>query len=144
MVQRQIQSGAVEEEPSYYEEDSQETYEYQENYAEEVYAEESEQSEYAGETYVQEAYEQEEVYAQENYNEQAQYVYADEDNNEYAYYEGNTYAGERASEPYVGSAYAEPVQKQTTGSMDMSQYNTINLQKVVAESMRELFPDDED
>lgn len=29
-------------------------------------------------------------------------------------------------------------------SEDLSQYNTINLQKVVAESMRELFPDDED
>lgn len=38
----------------------------------------------------------------------------------------------------VGSAYHD------TGSIDMSQYNTINLQKVVAESMKELFPDDED
>ena len=29
-------------------------------------------------------------------------------------------------------------------SDDMSQYNTINLQKVVAESMKELFPDDDE
>jgi len=33
---------------------------------------------------------------------------------------------------------------QQTDAIDMSQYNTINLQKVVAESMRELFPEDED
>ncbi len=94
-------------------------------------------------------------------NQEAQYVYADDDNNEYAYYDGNTY---EQSESYVGSVYAnqgeayeqddsyeeaepayeENVPKQSTGSMDMSQYNTINLQKVVAESMRELFADDED
>ncbi len=112
----------------------------QEEYVEEAY----EQTAYGQEEYVEEAYEQT-AYEQEGYTEEAQYVYADEDNNEYTYYEGNTYVNEHAQEePYVGSAYVEPVQKQTTGSLDMSQYNTINLQKVVAESMRELFPDDED
>ncbi len=39
---------------------------------------------------------------------------------------------------------SEEVVAQQTDSIDMSQYNTINLQKVVAESMRELFPEDED
>lgn len=39
---------------------------------------------------------------------------------------------------------AEEVEEQVTDAIDMSQYNTINLQKVVAESMRELFPEDAD
>lgn len=137
LVQRQIQGETVEEEQSYYEEENQEVY--NEEYSQEAY------TEYFDDTYAQDEYQQEDAYAQENYAEEAQYVYADEDNNEYTYYEGNTYTdGEAQEEPYVGSAYAEPVQKQSTGSLDMSQYNTINLQKVVAESMRELFPDDED
>lgn len=137
LVQHQIQGEIVEEEQSYYEEENREVY--NEKYSQEAY------TEYANDTYAQDEYQQEDAYAQENYAEEAQYVYADEDNNEYTYYEGNTYTAEEAQEePYVGSAYAEPVQKQSTGSLDMSQYNTINLQKVVAESMRELFPDDED
>lgn len=137
LVQRQLQGETVEEEQSCYEEENQEVY--NEEYSQEAY------TEYSDDTYAQEEYPQEEAYAQEAYAEEAQYVYADEDNNEYTYYEGNTYAdGEAQEEPYVGSAYTEPVQKQSTGSLDMSQYNTINLQKVVAESMRELFPDDED
>lgn len=137
LVQRQLQGESVEEEQSYYEEENQEVY--SEEYSQEEYAE------YSEEEYAQEAYQQEEAYTQESYTEEAPYVYADEDNNEYAYYEGNSYADEYTQEePYIGSAYTEPVQKQTTGSLDMSQYNTINLQKVVAESMRELFPDDED
>lgn len=57
-------------------------------------------------------------------------------------YADNSYAEDSYRDE--GLAYEEPVQKQTTGSLDMSQYNTINLQKVVAESMRELFPEDED
>lgn len=143
----------------------------QEGYAQDMYAGEAA---YTDDSYAQESYQEEEQYMQEGYNEEAQYVYADDENNEYAYYEGNSYNHEYAQEePYVGSAYTgeqeyagdtayvedsymedsyaeeapvyeETVQKQTTGSLDMSQYNTINLQKVVAESMRELFPDDED
>ncbi len=131
-----------------YAEESQYAYQ-QESYAEEsqyAYQQESyaEESQYA---YQQESYAEESQYAyqQENYTEESQYVYADEDNNEYTYYEGNSNSSVYAQEEgYIGSSYAEPVQKQTTGSLDMSQYNTINLQKVVAESMRELFPDDED
>ena len=131
-----------------YAEESQYAYQ-QESYAEEsqyAYQQESyaEESQYA---YQQENYAEESQYAyqQENYTEESQYVYADEDNNEYTYYEGNSNSSVYAQEEgYIGSSYAESVQKQTTGSLDMSQYNTINLQKVVAESMRELFPDDED
>ncbi len=45
---------------------------------------------------------------------------------------------------YDENSYTEPVNKNTNSSaVDMSQYNTINLQKVVAESMKELFPDDD-
>lgn len=40
---------------------------------------------------------------------------------------------------YQQSSYPPP----SKNSVDMSQYNTINLQKVVAESMKELFPDDD-
>lgn len=142
LVQLQVQND-MEEEQSYYEDEEQVAEHYNEEYSQDTDTEESlyayQQEEYAGETYAQNAYEQ------ESYAEEAQYVYADEDNNEYTYYEGNSSAnGYAQEEAYVGSAYAEPVQKQITGSLDMSQYNTINLQKVVAESMRELFPDDED
>lgn len=142
LVQLQVQND-MEEEQSFYEDEEQVAEHYNEEYSQDTDTEESlyayQQEEYAGETYAQNAYEQ------ESYAEEAQYVYADEDNNEYTYYEGNSSAnGYAQEEAYVGSAYAEPVQKQITGSLDMSQYNTINLQKVVAESMRELFPDDED
>ena len=114
-----------------------------------------------------------EAYMQEQTQENVQYVYADDENNEYAYYERAVPATDEyaQNESYqVGSAYTyedeyiqqndtyqtdmayeeenqtaeEPVQKQTTGSIDMSQYNTINLQKVVAESMRELLSEDAD
>lgn len=160
LVQLQMQSEAVMDEKSYYEEDA-DTQEHNVEYAEDFC--------------VQEGYQEEGQYVQESYTEEAQYVYADDDNNEYAYYEGNNYEnGYGQEDSYIGSAYTseaeyaeqdvsyvdtsytnisyeeeiphyeEPVQKQTTGSLDMSQYNTINLQKVVAESMRELFPDDED
>lgn len=144
LAQLQVQNDMTEE--SYYEEEEQVAEIYSEEYSPDTDDADIEESQYAyqqeeftGDMYTQNAYEQ------ENYTEEAQYVYADEDNNEYTYYEGNGYAnGYTQEEAYVGSAYTEPVQKQTTGSLDMSQYNTINLQKVVAESMRELFPDDED
>lgn len=48
----------------------------------------------------------------------------------------DTYPEEAYAQPEAETSYAQ--------ANDMSQYNTINLQKVVAESMRELFPDDED
>ena len=144
LAQLQVQNDMTEE--SYYEEEEQVAEIYSEDYSQDTDAADIEESqyvyqqeEYAEETYTPNAYEQ------ESYTEEAQYVYADEDNNEYTYYEGNSYANEYTQEEsYIGSAYSESIQKQTTGSLDMSQYNTINLQKVVAESMRELFPDDED
>ncbi len=52
---------------------------------------------------------------------------------------GEVYSAE--AQEFVQSEEAEV---QQTDAIDMSQYNTINLQKVVAESMRELFPEDED
>ena len=72
-------------------------------------------------SYTEDNYVEEEEYPQDNYAEEEEYP---QDNYE--------------STGSVGSAYHD------TGSIDMSQYNTINLQKVVAESMKELFPDDED
>lgn len=155
MAQRQLQGEAVEEQP-YYEDENQES--------------DGTNETYADDTYPQEGYTEENTYAdeQQEYTDDSQYVYADDENNEYTYYEGyegNQYTDEPEQEQsYVGSAYTEEdtyagegvsyaeensveeevVQKQNTGSLDMSQYNTINLQKVVAESMRELFPDDED
>ena len=153
MAQRQLQGEAIEEEQPYYEDENQES--------------DGTNETYADETYPQEGYTEENTYVneQQEYTDESQYVYADDENNEYTYYEGSQYADEPEQEQsYVGSAYTgedtyageeasyteenpveeEAVQKQNTGSLDMSQYNTINLQKVVAESMRELFPDDED
>ena len=153
MAQRQLQGEAIEEEQPYYEDKNQES--------------DGTNETYADETYPQEGYTEENTYVneQQEYTDESQYVYADDENNEYTYYEGSQYADEPEQEQsYVGSAYTgedtyageeasyteenpveeEAVQKQNTGSLDMSQYNTINLQKVVAESMRELFPDDED
>lgn len=152
MAQRQLQGEAIEEQP-YYEDENQES--------------DGTNETYADDTYSQEGYTEENTYVneQQEYTDDSQYVYADDENNEYTYYEGSQYADEPEQEQsYVGSAYTgedtyageevsyteenpveeEAVQKQNTGSLDMSQYNTINLQKVVAESMRELFPDDED
>ena len=96
----------------------------------------------AEEEYPQDNYAAEDGYGEGNYAEEEypQDNYAAED----GYGDGN-YAeeGEYPQDNYgstgsVGSAYHD------TGSIDMSQYNTINLQKVVAESMKELFPDDGD
>lgn len=165
LAQMQVQDAALEEEQSYYEEEDQEVGYTQETYDENSSYSQEQYVEYTDDAYVPDSYQEEEQYMQESYTEEAQYVYADDENNEYTYYEGNSYSdGYEQEQTYVGSAYTgeeeygdqassftdenmvyeEPVQKQTTGSLDMSQYNTINLQKVVAESMRELFADDED
>ena len=58
--------------------------------------------------------------------------------------------GQYGAESYVSDDFEQNTSSeeefvaQQSDSIDMSQYNTINLQKVVAESMRELFPEDED
>ncbi len=48
------------------------------------------------------------------------------------------------SGPYRNGLHLVENKKAASGAGDMSQYNTINLQKVVAESMKELFPDDDE
>lgn len=109
-----------------------------EGYSNESYSNESDSDEsYTGEFYVEQTYDENgypiESYPNENY---AGEEYSD---NEYA---DNGYT----DEAYSGNAYneEEAVSAPSVASVDMSQYNTINLQKVVAESMKELFPDEED
>ena len=65
------------------------------------------------------------------------------------YYTEDTYLADNAEVDNIDNYAVEENQSvssayRDTGSIDMSQYNTINLQKVVAESMKELFADDED
>ena len=117
------------------EEYPQDNYPAEDGYGDGNYAEEGEypQDNYAAEDgYTDGNYAEEEEYPQDNYTEESGYtqeIYTREDN------EAQDNYGSTGS---VGSAYHD------TGSIDMSQYNTINLQKVVAESMKELFPDDGD
>ena len=102
----------------------QDNYTAEDGYGDGNYAEEGE--------YPQDNYTAEDSYGDGNYAEESGYtqeIYTREDN------EAQDNYGSTGS---VGSVYHD------TGSIDMSQYNTINLQKVVAESMKELFPDDED
>ena len=114
----------------------QDNYTAEDRYGDGNYAEEGEypQDNYTAEEgeYPQDNYTAEGSYADGNYAEESGYtqeIYTREDN------EAQDNYGSTGS---VGSVYHD------TGSIDMSQYNTINLQKVVAESMKELFPDDED
>ena len=117
------------------EEYPQDNYTAEDGYGDGNYAEEGEypQDNYAAEDgYTDGNYAEEGEYPQDNYTEESGYtqeIYTREDN------EAQDNYGSTGS---VGSAYHD------TGSIDMSQYNTINLQKVVAESMKELFPDDGD
>ena len=117
------------------EEYPQDNYAAEDGYGDGNYAEEGEypQDNYAAEDgYTDGNYAEEGEYPQDNYTEESGYtqeIYTKEDN------EAQDNYGSTGS---VGSAYHD------TGSIDMSQYNTINLQKVVAESMKELFPDDGD
>ena len=117
------------------EEYPQDNYAAEDGYGDGNYAEEGEypQDNYAAEDgYTDGNYAEEGEYPQDNYTEESGYtqeIYTREDN------EAQDNYGSTGS---VGSAYHD------TGSIDMSQYNTINLQKVVAERMKELFPDDGD
>ena len=127
----------------------------EENYSgEEPYPEDGYEAEdacpeenYSGEEpYAEDGYGAEDAYPEENYNEKP---YPEDDYRTEEIYTEDTYLADNADvdnidnyaveeNKSVGSAYRD------TGSIDMSQYNTINLQKVVAESMKELFADDED
>lgn len=117
---------------------SQEDYAAGDTYSEENYSEE--------ESYAEDGYGVEDAYPEENYNEEP---YPEDDYRTEEIYTEDTYLADNAEvdnidnyaveeNQFVSSAYRD------TGSIDMSQYNTINLQKVVAESMKELFADDED
>lgn len=159
MARAQLQGEQPQSEEPSYEEQSygeqpyeEQSYEEQ-SYGEQPYEEPSyEEQSYSEQPYEEQSYE-EPVYEETAYEEApydgqdtSQYIYTDDENNEYAYYEGGDEAYEEAAPSYEEEqpACEATVQNQNTGSLDMSQYNTINLQKVVAESMRELFPDDED
>ena len=128
----------------------------------------NENTQYNQETYVGEPYNTT-TFPQENYSDYGQndYVddgygninYTDKNSNTGAFYVEQTYDengnlienrndvgnGVNPDETYRNGLYlyqSNPAPAANSG--DMSQYNTINLQKVVAESMKELFADDED
>ncbi len=111
------------------------------SYNEEVYDEEA----YGEEAYSEEAY-NEEPYSEEPYDEQA--YNRNSDTGEFYVeqtFDENSYSDSQpepvpSSEPSASSSAPVP----SYSGEDMSQYNTINLQRVVAESMKELFPDDDE
>ena len=150
---------------------SEENYSEEESYAEDGYGAEAAYPEenYSGEeSYPEDGYGAEDVYPEENYSEEESYVedgygvedaYPEENYNEEPYpeddyrteeiYTEDTYLADNAEVDNIDKYAVEENQSvssayRDTGSIDMSQYNTINLQKVVAESMKELFADDED
>ncbi len=105
-----------------------------ENYADGNYSDENYQNEnYDGQYYGEEAYPEEGYGNQEYYSEE--YPQDSYENDEY--YAEQTY--DDNSDPVNNESHEAAASQ----SVDMSQYNTINLQKVVAESMKELFPDDD-
>ena len=93
---------------------------------------------YENENSVQETY-AEDGYVQDGYDD------ADGGYNAHSYadnsYTGNSYSASGSDNPVYTPQNNTSL---SAGVGDMSQYNTINLQKVVAESMKELFPDDDD
>ena len=128
---------------------SEENYSEEESYpedgygAEDVYPEENYSEE---ESYVEDGYGVEDAYPEENYNEEP---YPEDDYRTEEIYTEDTYLADNAEVDNIDNYAVEENQSvssayRDTGSIDMSQYNTINLQKVVAESMKELFADDED
>ena len=128
---------------------SEENYSEEESYpedgygAEDVYPEENYSEE---ESYAEDGYGVEDAYPEENYNEEP---YPEDDYRTEEIYTEDTYLADNAEVDNIDNYAVEENQSvssayRDTGSIDMSQYNTINLQKVVAESMKELFADDED
>lgn len=105
---------------------------------------------YAGEGYAQTGY-PDAGYGQAGYAEDSYtgefYVDQTYDENGYPI---ESYPDSYGTQAYPDSGYEDSAAgdgygyTQMTAAVDMSQYNTINLQKVVAESMKELFPDEED
>ena len=121
-------------------------------YAEQGYTNE----EYNGQGYVEQGYANEEYngqgyaeqgYANEEYNGQgyAEQGYTNEEYNGQGYVEQGYANEEYNGQDYVEQGYVDNYQQEsyrnsdaTSYVEDMSQYNTINLQKVVAEGMKEL------
>lgn len=126
-----------------------ENYSGEESYPEDGYGTEDAYSEenYSGEeSYAEDGYGVEDAYPEENYNEEP---YPEDDYRTEEIYTEDTYLADNAEVDNIDNYAVEENQSvssayRDTGSIDMSQYNTINLQKVVAESMKELFADDED
>ena len=126
------------------------------NYSNEGYY--SEEGAYAAEDYNNADYYDENgnYIGPQNYSNEGYYgeegAYAEEDYNNADYYDENgNYIGPQdySSQGYYADKYAQTdydavqyKEQDVTVSSDMSQYNTINLQKVVAESMKEIFPDE--
>ena len=111
--------------------------------AEDAYSEENYSEE---ESYAEDGYGVENAYPEENYGEES---YPEDDYRTEEIYTEDTYLADNADTDNIDNYTVEENQSagsayRDTGSIDMSQYNTINLQKVVAESMKELFADDED
>ena len=128
---------------------SEENYSEEESYAEDGYGAEAaypEENYSEEESYVEDGYGVEDAYPEENYNEEP---YPVDDYRTEEIYTEDTYLADNAEVDNIDNYAVEENQSvssayRDTGSIDMSQYNTINLQKVVAESMKELFADDED
>jgi hypothetical protein len=147
-------------EQGYYDEDG--------NYI--AYEQETEQGYYDEDgNYIAYEQETEQGYYDENGNyvayeqQEGEQGYYDEDGNYVAYeqYEqGENYPEGDSYQEDMGDEYENPIEQSEQyeqapetqapqqkpynyDDVDMSQYNTINLQKVVAESMKELFPDDD-
>ena len=128
---------------------SEENYSEEESYAEDGYGAEDvypEENYSEEESYAEDGYGVEDAYPEENYNEEP---YPEDDYRTEEIYTEDTYLADNAEVDNIDNYAVEENQSvssayRDTGSIDMSQYNTINLQKVVAESMKELFADDED
>ncbi|MDE6941308.1 MAG: hypothetical protein K2P40_10270, partial [Lachnospiraceae bacterium] len=112
---------------------------------------------YGNLSYVDDAYQDNgftsEFYVEQAYDENGNLIdpgmYSDHAQEPY----GDPQGGSAQDDPYAGQTGAsreyrnglhlvENTAPPAANAGDMSQYNTINLQKVVAESMKELFPDD--
>ncbi|MDE7031283.1 MAG: hypothetical protein K2P63_15170, partial [Lachnospiraceae bacterium] len=99
---------------------------------------------FTGEFYVEQAYDENgnlispELYADDADGAQERYDYV-QDNSA----QGAVGSGSTSREYRNGLRLVENTAPAAGTSSDMSQYNTINLQKVVAESMKELFPDED-